>query len=65
MSKLRSFESFGLIYARLAEILSFELHNSQKLAYRQVTSFFDQQSPQKQTLCSQWVGVISGAKNYD
>ena len=55
MGKLRSFESFGLIYARLAEILSIELRNLQKLAYRQVTSFLtNKQSMQKQTLCSQW-----------
>ena len=65
MGKLRKFKNFGLIYARLAEILRFELRNSQKFANRQVTSFLinNQLCRSKSCVTSRW-SFITGIENY-
>ena len=65
MGKLKSFENFGLIHARLAEILSFEVCNWQKLAIRQVTSLPTNYLLRGSRSCvtSGW-SVISCIENY-
>ena len=65
MGKLRSFENFKLIYARLAKILSFEVCNLQKLANYQMMSFLTYRLLCRSRFCvtSGW-SVTSGIENY-
>ena len=65
MGKQRSVEILGLIYARLAKILSFKVCNLQKLASCQVMSFSTNNHVHKSRsgVTSGW-SIIRGIENY-